>query len=100
MFLGGQPAAAPFVLCSKFFTVTYFAYLLLTIPFINFLERYVLRVILKKAPTLRTPESFKDIGHFSAHVKAKIAKRVALKRSLALKLKKGKLRTLRRKYLP
>jgi len=29
MFLGGQPAAAPFVLCSKLFTVTYFMLLFL-----------------------------------------------------------------------
>jgi ubiquinol-cytochrome c reductase cytochrome b subunit len=45
MFLGGQPAAAPFVLCSKFFTLTYFAYLLLALPFINLFETYALNVI-------------------------------------------------------
>jgi len=38
MFLGGQPATAPFVLASKFFTITYFAYFLLTIPFLNFIN--------------------------------------------------------------
>jgi ubiquinol-cytochrome c reductase cytochrome b subunit len=36
MFLGGQPAAAPFVLASKMFTLLYFAYFLLFIPFYNF----------------------------------------------------------------
>jgi quinol-cytochrome oxidoreductase complex cytochrome b subunit len=48
MFLGGQPAAAPFVICSKFFTITYFAYLLLTIPFINCLEMFLTRTMPKK----------------------------------------------------
>jgi hypothetical protein len=41
MFLGGQPAAAPFVICSKLFTLTYFSYLLLTVPCINFMHEYV-----------------------------------------------------------
>lgn len=45
MFLGGQPAAAPFVLCSKFFTLTYFAYLLLSIPLINFVEKSIINYI-------------------------------------------------------
>jgi len=44
MFLGGQPAAAPFVICSKFFTITYFAYLLLSIPFINFMDKFILNL--------------------------------------------------------
>jgi ubiquinol-cytochrome c reductase cytochrome b subunit len=34
-FLGSQPAAAPFVICSKFFTLTYFTYLLFAIPFLG-----------------------------------------------------------------
>jgi len=38
MFLGGQPAAAPFVFCSKFFTCMYFGYLILIIPFLNFIN--------------------------------------------------------------
>ena len=37
MFLGGQPAAAPFVLLSKFFTFTYFGYLIGAVPALNFL---------------------------------------------------------------
>jgi len=41
MFLGGQPAAAPFVLCSKFFTFTYFAYFILCIPVLNFINGFV-----------------------------------------------------------
>lgn len=36
MFLGGQPAAAPFVVASKIFTILYFAYFLLFVPFYNF----------------------------------------------------------------
>jgi len=35
MFLGGQPAAAPFVIASKFFTALYFVYLLGFIPAYN-----------------------------------------------------------------
>jgi hypothetical protein len=38
MFLGGQPAAAPFVICSKIFTVTYFSYLILLIPLMNLMN--------------------------------------------------------------
>ena len=35
MFLGGQPAAAPFVIASKVFTLLYFAYFLVFIPIYN-----------------------------------------------------------------
>ena len=41
LFLGAQPAAAPFVICSKIFTVTYFSYLLLSIPAINYMHEYL-----------------------------------------------------------
>jgi len=41
MFLGGQPASAPFVLCSKFFTVTYFSYFILCIPALNYINSFV-----------------------------------------------------------
>lgn len=42
MFLGCQPAAAPFVLCSKFFTLTYFAYLILGTSLFNWANDFVL----------------------------------------------------------
>jgi len=38
MFLGGQPATAPFVLSSKFFTLTYFLYLIFSIPVLNYIN--------------------------------------------------------------
>ena len=39
MFLGGQPAAAPFVISSKIFTITYFYYLLCFAATYNFLAK-------------------------------------------------------------
>jgi quinol-cytochrome oxidoreductase complex cytochrome b subunit len=58
MFLGGQPATAPFVLSSKFFTLTYFWYLLFNIPLLNFInhatntlvENEKLPVVVRKEP--------------------------------------------------
>jgi len=38
MFLGGQPATAPFVISSKIFTFTYFLYLFFSIPLLNFIN--------------------------------------------------------------
>jgi hypothetical protein len=32
MFLGSNPAAAPFIICSKIFTFLYFIYILFAIP--------------------------------------------------------------------
>lgn len=43
MFLGGQAAAAPFVLCSKFFTVTYFIYILNLLGITNNIEGWLLK---------------------------------------------------------
>jgi len=39
MYLGGQPAEAPYVLCSKFFTLVYFSYLLGNMPLISCMEK-------------------------------------------------------------
>jgi hypothetical protein len=38
MFLGGQAAAAPFVMCSKIFTFLYFIYFLIVLPFVDKFE--------------------------------------------------------------
>jgi hypothetical protein len=35
MYLGSNPAAAPYVLSSKFFTISYFAYFLLVLPILS-----------------------------------------------------------------
>lgn len=35
IFLGSNPAAAPYVICSKFFTLAYFAYFLVFIPLLS-----------------------------------------------------------------
>jgi quinol-cytochrome oxidoreductase complex cytochrome b subunit len=42
MFLGGQAAAAPFVVCSKIFTVLYFMYFIVVLPNIDRLEAAIL----------------------------------------------------------
>lgn len=42
LFLGGKPAAAPYVLASKIFTVLYFAYFIVIIPLIPTLEKFLL----------------------------------------------------------
>jgi hypothetical protein len=41
MFLGGQPAADPFVFFSKFFTCTYFMYFICCIPVLNWINIFV-----------------------------------------------------------
>lgn len=39
MYLGGQPAEAPFIICSKVATVAYFAYFFLSMPLVNFIDK-------------------------------------------------------------
>jgi hypothetical protein len=38
MFLGSNPAAAPFIIFSKFFTFLYFSYFLIILPFLTFID--------------------------------------------------------------
>ncbi len=38
MFLGSNPAADPFIVCSKIFTILYFLYFIIILPFISFLD--------------------------------------------------------------
>lgn len=57
MFLGGQPAAAPFVLCSKFFTITYFLYFIFCIPVLNLFNSIVLPIWIKEPISLVEPRS-------------------------------------------
>lgn len=39
MYLGGQAAAAPFVVCSKIFTLLYFSYFIIILPFLGCIEK-------------------------------------------------------------
>lgn len=39
IFLGSNPAAAPYVLCSKFFTLAYFFYFLIVLPHLAIFDR-------------------------------------------------------------
>jgi len=65
MFLGGQPATAPFVIASKLFTLSYFAYLLLSIPLLNLInslsanlrqeDNYLLTLKAKKNAKIKVP---------------------------------------------
>jgi quinol-cytochrome oxidoreductase complex cytochrome b subunit len=43
MFLGGQAAAAPFVFCSKIFTILYFFYFILILPLIDRLDTLLIK---------------------------------------------------------
>jgi len=62
MFLGGQPAAAPFVLCSKAFTCIYFGYLILIIPILNFINTLTLVGTKQKSHNHKTqPLNFESI---------------------------------------
>lgn len=42
MYLGGQAAAAPFVICSKIFTFLYFGYFILILPSLGYIEAWLL----------------------------------------------------------
>lgn len=47
--LGGKPAAAPYVMCSKIFSVLYFIYFLVIVPVIPYVEKHILNsLIIKK----------------------------------------------------
>jgi len=41
MILGSNPAAAPYINCSKIFTILYFSYFLVVIPLVSFFDDLV-----------------------------------------------------------
>jgi len=41
MYLGGQPAVAPYIKASQLSTVYYFFFFLIAIPFRNCIEKYI-----------------------------------------------------------
>jgi hypothetical protein len=42
MFLGSRAAAAPYVMISKLFTILYFSYFLILLPFLQYLHNFII----------------------------------------------------------
>jgi quinol-cytochrome oxidoreductase complex cytochrome b subunit len=67
MFLGGQPAAAPFVLSSKLFTFTYFYYLVGFIPTYNLVSIVHLTYVVPMLKKITDFKTIKNLGGLKKH---------------------------------